>query len=222
MLPSCRGTPRASSFACSTRRQTRSGAPRPAVAPRRCALRFRAGIVPGHALWLARRWPVAAGAGPSLRCVEAADRSLCHAHRRRLHASCRSHAAWRRNRAPGAEGHRRAGAADAAAACRRRRPGFIYEVAGQGLHHAASRTCRRRSAARWPRWPNPASSSILKRLGVDTVELMPLAAWIDERHLPPLGLANAWGYNPVTFMAPDPRLAPGGLAEIRADRRCAS
>ena len=54
------------------------------------------------------------------------------------------------------------------------------------------------------------------RLGVDTVELMPIAAWIDERHLPALGLANAWGYNPVTFMAPDPRLAPGGLAEVRS------
>ncbi|TIV05408.1 MAG: glycogen debranching enzyme GlgX, partial [Mesorhizobium sp.] len=25
----------------------------------------------------------------------------------------------------------------------------------------------------------------------------------------------AWGYNPVTFMALDPRLAPGGLAELR-------
>jgi 4-alpha-glucanotransferase len=61
----------------------------------------------------------------------------------------------------------------------------------------------------------PAVIAHLHKLGADTVELMPLAAWIDERHLPPLGLANAWGYNPVTFMAPDPRLAPGGLAEIR-------
>ena len=26
---------------------------------------------------------------------------------------------------------------------------------------------------------------------------MPCAAWIDERHLPPLGLTNYWGYNPV-------------------------
>lgn len=54
----------------------------------------------------------------------------------------------------------------------------------------------------------------LRRLGVSHVELMPIAAWIDERHLPPLGLANAWGYNPVAFMAPDPRLAPGGLADL--------
>ncbi len=52
-------------------------------------------------------------------------------------------------------------------------------------------------------------------LGVGAVELMPIAAWIDERHLPPLNLRNAWGYNPVTFMALDPRLAPGGIAELR-------
>src|SRR4029453_10209650 len=56
----------------------------------------------------------------------------------------------------------------------------------------------------------------LKSLGMDTVELMPLAPSIDERHLPALGLHNAWGYNPVTLMAPDPRLAPGGFAETPA------
>ncbi|MGN6303700.1 MAG: glycogen debranching protein GlgX [Mesorhizobium sp.] len=61
----------------------------------------------------------------------------------------------------------------------------------------------------------PAVIDHLKKLGVSAVELMPVAAWIDERHLPLLGLANAWGYNPVTFMALDPRLAPGGLADLR-------
>ncbi|MER8944854.1 glycogen debranching protein GlgX [Mesorhizobium sp. M0959] len=55
----------------------------------------------------------------------------------------------------------------------------------------------------------------LQKLGVAAIELMPVTASIDERHLPPLGLRNAWGYNPVTFMALDPRLAPGGLAELR-------
>ena len=55
----------------------------------------------------------------------------------------------------------------------------------------------------------------LSRLHVGAVELMPIAAWIDERHLPPLGLTNAWGYNPVTMLAPDPRLAPGGIADLR-------
>ncbi len=55
----------------------------------------------------------------------------------------------------------------------------------------------------------------LEYLGVDVVELMPVAAWIDEGHLPPLGLTNAWGYNPVTYFAPDPRVMPRGLAELR-------
>ena len=55
----------------------------------------------------------------------------------------------------------------------------------------------------------------LKRLGVTTIELLPCAAWIDERHLPPLGLSNYWGYNPIAMMAPDARLAPGGWKEVR-------
>ena len=63
---------------------------------------------------------------------------------------------------------------------------------------------------------HPAIIEHLKKLGVAAVELMPVTASIDERHLPPLGLRNAWGYNPVTFMALDPRLAPGGVAELRA------
>jgi glycogen operon protein len=53
------------------------------------------------------------------------------------------------------------------------------------------------------------------KLDVDAVELMPIVAWIDERHLPPLGLSNAWGYNPVTLCALDPWLAPGGIADLR-------
>jgi glycogen operon protein len=63
---------------------------------------------------------------------------------------------------------------------------------------------------------HPAARAHLKRLGVTMVELLPAAAWIDERHLPPLGLSNYWGYNPVALLAPDPGLAPGGMAEVRA------
>ena len=63
---------------------------------------------------------------------------------------------------------------------------------------------------------HPAAISHLHRLGVTVVELMPCAAWVDERHLGPIGLTNYWGYNPVALCAPDPRLAPGGWAEVRA------
>jgi len=63
---------------------------------------------------------------------------------------------------------------------------------------------------------DPASLAHLAGLGVTAVEIMPADAFVDERHLPPLGLANAWGYNPVVFGVPDPRLAPGGWAEVRS------
>ena len=62
---------------------------------------------------------------------------------------------------------------------------------------------------------HPSVISHLKKIGVDTIELMPITAWIDERHLRPLGLSNAWGYNPVSFFALDPQLAPGGIPELR-------
>ena len=96
-----------------------------------------------------------------------------------------------------------------------RRPDVIYEVpvkAFTRLHPEVPPAKRGTVAA----LAEPAIIAHLKRLGVDTVELMPLCAFIDERHLPALGLSNAWGYNPVSFLAPDPRLAPGGVAEIRA------
>ncbi|MEE4450804.1 glycogen debranching protein GlgX [Novosphingobium resinovorum] len=62
---------------------------------------------------------------------------------------------------------------------------------------------------------HPAVLAHLKALHVTAIELMPVIAWIDERHLPPLGLVNAWGYNPVAMMALDPGLCPGGVAELR-------
>lgn len=61
---------------------------------------------------------------------------------------------------------------------------------------------------------HPAIIAHLKRIGVAAVELMPVVAWLDERHLPPLGLRNAWGYQPVAMMALDPRLCPGGIQEL--------
>ena len=91
--------------------------------------------------------------------------------------------------------------------------GFIYEVnvrAFTMLHPDVPEAQRGTLGA----LAHPAIVEHFSRLGVDAIELMPVAAWIDERHLPPLGLTNAWGYNPVTLMAPDPRLAPGGVADL--------
>jgi glycogen operon protein len=64
---------------------------------------------------------------------------------------------------------------------------------------------------------DPGALDRLARLGITTIELLPVAAFIDERHLEGLGLRNYWGYNPVTFLAPDPRYVPGdALEETRA------
>ncbi len=63
---------------------------------------------------------------------------------------------------------------------------------------------------------HPASIAHLAALGVTAIEIMPADTFVDERHLPPLGLSNAWGYNAVVFGSPDPRLAPGGWEEVRA------
>src|SRR5262249_3121702 len=93
------------------------------------------------------------------------------------------------------------------------RPRFIYEVSIRAftrLHPAMPLALRGTVAA----LAHPAILDHLLRIGIHTVEIMPLVAPIAERHLGPLGLGNAWGYNPVVFMAPDPRLAPGGMAEI--------
>lgn len=94
------------------------------------------------------------------------------------------------------------------------RGGLIYElnVAGfTALHPEVPPEQRGTIAA----LAHPAVIAHLRKLHVSAVELMPIIAWIDERHLPPLGLANHWGYNPVAMMALDPGLCPGGVAELR-------
>jgi len=92
--------------------------------------------------------------------------------------------------------------------------GLIYEVPVRPftmLHPGVPAALRGTVAA----LAHPEIIAHLTRIGVSAVELMPITAWIDERHLGPLGLTNGWGYNPVAMMALDPRLCPGGVAELR-------
>ena len=51
----------------------------------------------------------------------------------------------------------------------------------------------------------PAVIDHLVELGITSVELMPIHAFIDERHLVEKGLRNYWGYNPINFFTPDGR-----------------
>ncbi|MEQ1901296.1 MAG: glycogen debranching protein GlgX [Devosia sp.] len=97
---------------------------------------------------------------------------------------------------------------------RRRAPNLMYELNVRGF-------TMRHPSVQGPLRGTVAALSTkrvidhLKYLGVDVVELMPVGAFIDDGHLPALGLTNAWGYNPVSYFAIDPRLAPRGPQELR-------
>lgn len=55
------------------------------------------------------------------------------------------------------------------------------------------------------------------KLGVSTVELLPVHAFSDERFLVQRGLRNYWGYQTIGFFAPEPRyLTKGALWEFQS------
>lgn len=57
----------------------------------------------------------------------------------------------------------------------------------------------------------------LKKLGITAIELMPIHQHVDERHLVDRDLSNYWGYNTLSFFAPDLRYTSetGRLASVR-------
>lgn len=54
---------------------------------------------------------------------------------------------------------------------------------------------------------HPSVVTHLLRLGVTSLELLPVHACASEPHLVERGLTNYWGYNTIGFFAPDPRWA---------------
>ncbi|WP_254081911.1 glycogen debranching protein GlgX [Devosia sp. WQ 349K1] len=106
------------------------------------------------------------------------------------------------------------GASNEPAVPRKKAPSLYYELNVRGFtmrHPSVQGPLRGTIAALTTKWV----VDHFKHIGVDTIQLMPTAAWIDEGHLPALGLTNAWGYNPVAYFAVDPRLAPRGPQEMR-------
>jgi isoamylase len=57
----------------------------------------------------------------------------------------------------------------------------------------------------------------LRDLGVTAIELLPIHAFVHDRHLIERGLTNYWGYNSIGFFAPHPEyLGTGGLGDFKA------
>ena len=50
----------------------------------------------------------------------------------------------------------------------------------------------------------------LQRLGVTTLELLPVHHFVSEHHLVQMGLTNYWGYNSIGFFAPEARYSSTG------------
>ena len=64
---------------------------------------------------------------------------------------------------------------------------------------------------------DPGTIAYLKSLGVTAIELLPIHAFHDDRHLLEKGLVNWWGYNTLGFFAPASRylVQPAALQEFR-------
>lgn len=56
---------------------------------------------------------------------------------------------------------------------------------------------------------HPVVTDYLKRLGITSLELLPIACFADEPRLQRAGLTNYWGYNPLAPWAVDARYASG-------------
>ncbi|MBX3539803.1 MAG: glycogen debranching protein GlgX [Chelatococcus sp.] len=91
----------------------------------------------------------------------------------------------------------------------------IYEahVRGMTMHRDDIRPHERGTFAALA---EPAVVDHLVKLGITTIELLPIHAFLQDRQLLEKGLRNYWGYNTLSFFAPEPRyLSDGSREELR-------
>jgi len=67
------------------------------------------------------------------------------------------------------------------------------------------KTCRQGLRGTYGGLSSPAMIDHLKRLGVTSIELLPVHGLVDDRMLVEKKLSNYWGYNTLSFFAPEPR-----------------
>jgi glycogen operon protein len=91
----------------------------------------------------------------------------------------------------------------------------IYEVHVRGLS-MLRQDLRANERGTFAALGDPVFIDHLRRLGVTTVELLPVHAFVQDRGLLQKGLRNYWGYNSIAFFAPEPRyLSDNTLDEMR-------
>ncbi len=91
----------------------------------------------------------------------------------------------------------------------------IYETHVRGLTNCAERI-HPKERGTFAALADPFIIDHLVKLGITTLELLPIHAFAQDRRLVENGLANYWGYNTLSFFAPEPRYFSGGsLNEMR-------
>jgi glycogen operon protein len=80
----------------------------------------------------------------------------------------------------------------------------IYEAHLKGLTQLWP-DLRPRERGTFAALANPGVIDHLRRLGVTAVELLPIHAFVQDRHLLQQGLRNYWGYNTLNFFSIEPR-----------------
>jgi glycogen operon protein len=92
---------------------------------------------------------------------------------------------------------------------------IIYEAHVRGLTMRAHQISAR-TRGTFAALADPFMIDYLVKLGVTAIELLPVHAFLQDRRLVSQGLSNYWGYNTLSFFAPEPRyLADGSLNEMR-------
>jgi glycogen operon protein len=88
----------------------------------------------------------------------------------------------------------------------------IYEAHVRGLSLLRS-DIRPNERGTFAALSDPEMIDHLRRLGITAIELMPIHAFVQDRHLLEKGLRNYWGYNTLSFFAVEPRYLSQGSAD---------
>ncbi|MBH3338324.1 glycogen debranching protein GlgX [Pseudomonas mendocina] len=91
----------------------------------------------------------------------------------------------------------------------------IYEahLRGLSMRHPAVPDSHRGTCAALT---NPQLLRYLRELGISSLELLPVHAFVNDQHLLEKGMNNYWGYNSIGFFAPHPAyLASGKISEFK-------
>jgi len=83
---------------------------------------------------------------------------------------------------------------------------ILYEVHAKGFSQLNNSVAAEKRG-KYLGLSDPESIKHYKKLGITSLQIMPIFSFMSEPRLRSLGLTNYWGYNPINFFSPDCRYA---------------